>query len=430
MPNGESTVNVRDVVEMGSHGDEVSRLSYLYSEWQDEPPKQGATKDLRRDEVIRVVGVSLMVTKKGIGDMVIAGDVPISGYQKVGVLSLISCLLLKIPREDLPSPEVVLQLERETNNMTHGELDRLRESCTFHPVFRSSFPRRILHIYNIYPAQLVPNAWHSVVCAVVSVATSYLSLPRPNNRGSIESWIHYSKDKPTRPKTSLTLGSAVQVVGDEGESYHSQDDPLRGGKVRPLIPGLESGSLSLSSSSEAWLNPQLPFELRLKEKLLKGVIVLADRDEVERLDLDWAISKFFHIIGQACAALVEVEMAHAQQLAKKFERQLAELRAKEQHAIKEFRNANENRDATMERLKKEVAELKEKSVLTKKSAIEEYKSSDDFHEVVEQSASMYFGEGFELLVEEGEGEEDEEEPSEEKEEKNEENGEQDNNHDP
>ena len=38
----------------------------------------------------------------------------------------------------------------------------------------------------------------------------------------------------------------------------------------------------------------------------------------------------------------------------------------------------EDRDATMERLEKEITELKEKKVLTKKSAIKEYKSSDDF----------------------------------------------------
>ncbi|GFZ05189.1 hypothetical protein Acr_17g0007610 [Actinidia rufa] len=46
--------------------------------------------------------------------------------------------------------------------------------------------------------------------------------------------------------------------------------------------------------------------------------------------------------------------------------------------------------------RKEVDKLKEKELLAKKSSIEEYKSSDEFQEVVEQEASRYFGEGFDL----------------------------------
>ncbi|GFS37736.1 hypothetical protein Acr_00g0053700 [Actinidia rufa] len=50
----------------------------------------------------------------------------------------------------------------------------------------------------------------------------------------------------------------------------------------------------------------------------------------------------------------------------------------------------------IEGTEKEVVELKEKELLAKKLVIEEYKSSDDFQEVVEQVASRYFGEGFDL----------------------------------
>ncbi|GFY94104.1 hypothetical protein Acr_09g0005500 [Actinidia rufa] len=65
---------------------------------------------------------------------------------------------------------------------------------------------------------------------------------------------------------------------------------------------------------------------------------------------------------------------------KELEGKVAELRTREQHAIKELRRMKEDRDAAVERLEKEVAELKYKEALAKKSAIEEYKSLDDFQE--------------------------------------------------
>ena len=34
------------------------------------------------------------------------------------------------------------------------------------------------------------------------------------------------------------------------------------------------------------------------EKLLEGVIPPADKEEVKKIYLDWAILKFFHIVGQ------------------------------------------------------------------------------------------------------------------------------------
>ena len=43
-----------------------------------------------------------------------------------------------------------------------------------------------------------------------------------------------------------------------------------------------------------------------------------------------------------------------------------------------------------------VTELKEKEALTNKLAVEEFKSSEDFLEELEDSASRYFGEGFDF----------------------------------
>ena len=55
-----------------------------------------------------------------------------------------------------------------------------------------------------------------------------------------------------------------------------------------------------------------------------------------------------------------------------------------------------DRDSTVKKIEKEIVELQANDVLAKKSAIEEFKSSDDFQEVVEQATSKYFGEGFDL----------------------------------
>ena len=65
-------------------------------------------------------------------------------------------------------------------------------------------------------------------------------------------------------------------------------------------------------------------------------------------------------------------------MAKELEGWVTELRAEKQHVIKELRRMKEERDANLEKLQKEVAELKENEPLTKESAVEEYKPSNDF----------------------------------------------------
>ena len=68
---------------------------------------------------------------------------------------------------------------------------------------------------------------------------------------------------------------------------------------RKAVPALApregtSANLVLSWGSKASMleNPAMV------EELLEGVIPPADKEEVEKLNLDWAISKFFHIVGQ------------------------------------------------------------------------------------------------------------------------------------
>ena len=75
---------------------------------------------------------------------------------------------------------------------------------------------------------------------------------------------------------------------------------------------------------------------------------------------------------------------------------MVDLWAQEQKATEELQKMKEDRDATVAKLEEEIAELKAKEVLAKKSSIKEYKSSDDFQEEVVLAASKYFGEGFNL----------------------------------
>ena len=99
---------------------------------------------------------------------------------------------------------------------------------------------------------------------------------------------------------------------------------------------------------------------------------------------------------QANARSIRDEMIQAQNVAKELEGWVTELRAEKQHVIKELSRMKEERDANLEKLQKEVAELKENEPLTKESAVEEYKPSNDFQEVVAKTTSTYFSEGFEL----------------------------------
>ena len=75
--------------------------------------------------------------------------------------------------------------------------------------------------------------------------------------------------------------------------------------------------------------------------------------------------------------------------AQKLEGQLAKARILEQQAIDELKKIKEDRDSVVGKLEKQVAR-------TKKTAIEEFKSSDNFQDAVEFTASKYFGESFDF----------------------------------
>ncbi|GFZ11447.1 hypothetical protein Acr_22g0008450 [Actinidia rufa] len=156
------------------------------------------------------------------------------------------------------------------------------------------------------------------------------------------------------------------------------------------------------------------------EKLLRGVIPLADKEKVEKLTLDQTATKLFHVIGQALvlgsslavrsreagelaslqegrAASMETEIARLQKVAADLDQQLAESRAREQQANDELAKAKSDRDSLSDKFERSgvlVNELREALNKSKESAVEEFKSSSEFMVAVEDSASKYFGEGF------------------------------------
>ncbi|GFS33728.1 hypothetical protein Acr_00g0030250 [Actinidia rufa] len=152
-------------------------------------------------------------------------------------------------------------------------------------------------------------------------------------------------------------------------------------KVTPAAAVHGEGTLA-NPRFVAGLNVSMMENPAAAEKLLEGVIPPVDGEEVEKLDLDRVMSKFFHVVGQMWQ---EDEGGGDDSTGTVY------------FAVEELRRMKEDQDATVESLEKGVAELKKKEALAKKSAIEEYKPSDDFQEVVKQAASRYFNEGNQVL---------------------------------
>ncbi|GFZ16471.1 hypothetical protein Acr_25g0008800 [Actinidia rufa] len=97
------------------------------------------------------------------------------------------------------------------------------------------------------------------------------------------------------------------------------------------------------------------------------------------------------------AASMETEIARLQKVAADLERQLAESRAREQQANDELAKAKSDRDLLSDKFERSgmlVNELREALNKSKEFVVEEFKSSSEFMVAVEDSASKYFGEGF------------------------------------
>ncbi|GFS31973.1 hypothetical protein Acr_00g0020190 [Actinidia rufa] len=102
----------------------------------------------------------------------------------------------------------------------------------------------------------------------------------------------------------------------------------------------------------------------MAEKILGGVIPPTNKEKVDKLTLDQAITKSFLVIRnkkmgdevtlhQGWALAVDGEMSRAQKLTSELKEQLAEVRVREQQVMGELKKVTEDWDATMARLEKQ-----------------------------------------------------------------------------
>ncbi|GFZ09596.1 hypothetical protein Acr_21g0001950 [Actinidia rufa] len=199
-------------------------------------------------------------------------------------------------------------------------------------------------------------------------------------------------------------GSKGKRVDREPEGKKKATSPTNA----PTTPATASSRLGEGTSATigAALGPTASIlgSPSVAEKLLRGMIPPADKEKVEKLTLDQTATKLFHVIGQASfqegrAASMETEVARLQKLSAVLKQQLAEARVHEQQANDELAKTKSDRDSLADKVKRSgvlVVELREALSKAKESAVEEFKSSSEFMVAIEDSASKYFGEGFDF----------------------------------
>ncbi|GFZ09190.1 hypothetical protein Acr_20g0009980 [Actinidia rufa] len=282
-----------------------------------------------------------------------------------------------------PKIEIRSPLEKEFNFMTQDDLNCLRELCSF-------------------PFGLVPNMWRSIVCVVVvwRYYKRILSLnefrclyrlfknPKPDSGwlyfkvrsgntitkgypNNVKGWKRSDgdniKDKPVEETTIVAGDEAMskrinlKKLAQKGEESKGESSTVKrvvvGEKcpeeLSDTFPNKKGKSTPVAKEKEPRPKATMLRSSTTAEKLLESVIPPFDKEEVEKLDLDRVVSKFFHIIGQAIvvrsslanrsremrdemtlqqgrAASLEGEMARAQNLAAELEKKMAKLKVQEQ----------------------------------------------------------------------------------------------------
>ncbi|GFZ00366.1 ankyrin repeat-containing 2B [Actinidia rufa] len=268
-----------------------------------------------------------------------------------------------------PKMAIRTPLEKEFNVMTQDDLDRSRETY--------SFPARIPD-----EGETILSTRPSEYCTLDPEGMSFGDWDNAEGKsmdGAATSGDEGESANPemsnpgvTTPETDRSQTARAQVQAQAREICQNHDSPLssdqmleeahpEGGRIqgRKLVndvnPGREGGCHLRKRSKGRGVK-----HLARREKILAGVILPADKEKVDKLSFDQVVTKFFHIVGQ------------------------------EKKASKELKEKTE----VVVGLEAEVAEMKKNEALTKGKAIEEYNSSNDFHEAVESAASKYFGEGF------------------------------------
>ncbi|GFS35981.1 hypothetical protein Acr_00g0043180 [Actinidia rufa] len=289
------------------------------------------------------------------------------------------------PMEDL-MVAIHPSVEEKNNIMTLKELDSLRESYSFPPGVQVRLPKE---------GETIISARQGEVAFYEAVFPIGLRFP-----------IH-----PTiRSMASETVGEERP----EGGTLSSSCDADFAATHSPR-PG-EGTSVNLSTV----LGPTAsilgnPF---MAEKLLRGVIPLANKGKVDKLTLDQTTTKLLHMIvlesslvvqsreawehaslQEGQVASTESEVSRLQKLSGDLEQQLAKAQAREQQAIDELAKMKNDQDSFADKFERSgvlVVELRKALDKAKDSTIEEFKSSSESLVPVEDAASKYFGKGFDF----------------------------------
>ncbi|GFZ18327.1 hypothetical protein Acr_27g0000660 [Actinidia rufa] len=212
--------------------------------------------------------------------------------------------------------------------------------------------------------------------------------------------------------SGIPVSAKGVVIGEKRAGESITSSPSKKGKADDGSKGkgVDSGSEGKKKATSSSKTSAAPTAPNCGREVAAGVIPPADKEKVEKLILDQMATKLFYVIGQRGRGSRHLfrrgellqwktEVARLKKVSADLEQQLAESRAREQQTNHELAKTKSDRDSLTGKLERSgvlVNELREALNKAKESAMEEFKSSSEFMVAVEDSASKYFGEGFDF----------------------------------
>ncbi|GFY87602.1 hypothetical protein Acr_05g0012410 [Actinidia rufa] len=230
--------------------------------------------------------------------------------------------LLSLPQKDTPNPEASPSIaappliERETNIMTKDKLDFLRESFSFpfSVQIRLPKPDSSWLYFKVRSGKSLLRGYSSNVKGwkkkIFFISGDDWEFPSGTSRQALQqtACLVFYRAGETLGNLGLDLsegnkgdnpliGSTTPVLGDDGESHHSRGEPLQA-RVQAWRPSQIHGcsiSLDLMANPGAVLRPKALMlgNASVVEKILEGVILLADKEKVNKLSFDQVTQSFF-----------------------------------------------------------------------------------------------------------------------------------------
>ncbi|GFS34434.1 hypothetical protein Acr_00g0034030 [Actinidia rufa] len=269
--------------------------------------------------------------------------------------------------------------------MTRGDLDKLREKYSFPPGIQLRIPGEGETILSTCPNEVAFYEAAFPVGGSGEVQDPFSNLFPSGPSSCSDSKLESLLDLGFPPSLDLMLVHAYQKGWREEGCDQGHE---LGGYVPTTLGDWQGGHAAtftqedqvqqgLNNAVRRLLAPEGPSTLLgnnlgpgtsmmssalVARKILNGVILPTNKEKVDQFTTDELVTNSFHTLGQA----IKIE---------------AELKDKSE---------------AMAWLKAEVAELTGKLARAKKLAIDEFKSLNDFKDAITDSATTYFGKGFEF----------------------------------